>query len=96
MEICRGSARYGHPDQLLAELSWPQVVDWLAFYELSPWGEERDDLRSGVLAALLLAPYAEDSEPPNVTWPYFDTGPRIDVAAGFAALAAHRVRFGYD
>jgi len=95
MEICRGSAKYGHPDHLLADLTWSQVVDWLAMYESSPWGEDRDDLRNGVLAALMLAPYA-DSAPPHVTWPYFDEGPKIDVAAGFAALAAHRARFGYQ
>jgi hypothetical protein len=81
---------------MLAELSWPQVLDWLAFYELDPWGQRREDLRAGMLAALLLAPWSETIEPPNLTWPYFDDdGPGIDPEAGFRMLEDHKRRFGY-
>lgn len=32
-------------------LTSEDVTDWLADYELDPWGEWRDDYRMGVLAA---------------------------------------------
>lgn len=27
--------------------------EWLAYYRLEPWGEERDDLRSGIVASVI-------------------------------------------
>ncbi len=31
--------------------SWDQLKTWLAYYQLEPFGEERDDLRAGIVAA---------------------------------------------
>lgn len=42
---------YSHPDHLLRELSSWQVTEWLAYYGLEPFGEERSDLRAGIVAA---------------------------------------------
>lgn len=32
---------------------WRQFRRWLDFYELEPWGDERADLRSGIVASIL-------------------------------------------
>lgn len=42
-----------HPDHLLAELTWPQMAEWLAFGALEPIGDYRADVRAGVIAATL-------------------------------------------
>jgi hypothetical protein len=38
-------------DGLLGELSSRQLAEWLAFFRLEPWGEERADLRAGIVAS---------------------------------------------
>ena len=40
-------------DALLARLSSRQISEWMAYYTLDPFGEERADLRFGMLMALL-------------------------------------------
>jgi hypothetical protein len=37
--------------QLLAGISSLELSEWAAYYELEPWGEERDDLRAGIVAS---------------------------------------------
>lgn len=39
--------------ELLARTSGQELTEWEAYYRLEPWGEERADLRSGVLASLI-------------------------------------------
>lgn len=45
----------GRPDVdgLLDELSSSQLAEWIAFYQLEPWGEERADLRAGIVASTI-------------------------------------------
>lgn len=33
---------------MLRSISSSEMVEWMAFYRLDPWGEWRDDLRAGV------------------------------------------------
>lgn len=40
-------------DGLLNELSSQQLAEWLAFFQLEPWGEERADLRAGIVASTI-------------------------------------------
>ncbi len=35
---------------MLAEMTSPQFAEWLAYSRLEPWGEERADLRMGIVA----------------------------------------------
>ena len=42
---------FPHPDYLLETLTWKQLLDWLIYYELEPFGEERADYRIGQLTA---------------------------------------------
>jgi hypothetical protein len=36
---------------MLAEMTSPQFAEWMAYSRLEPWGEERDDLRMGIVAS---------------------------------------------
>ena len=40
-------------DALLARLSSRQISEWMAYYALDPFGEERADLRAAMVMALL-------------------------------------------
>lgn len=40
-------------DAMLAEMSAPQLLQWMQVYRTDPWGEERADLRNASLMALL-------------------------------------------
>lgn len=37
----------------LEQISWSQFRYWLAYYELEPFGEERGDLRAGIIASTI-------------------------------------------
>lgn len=45
----------GRPDvaDLCSSLSISQIMGWLAYYALEPWGQERADLRVGVISSML-------------------------------------------
>ena len=36
---------------MLNEMSGEQLSEWLAYARIEPWGEERADLRAGIVAA---------------------------------------------
>jgi hypothetical protein len=38
---------------MMDSMSWDQFMEWAAFYEISPFGEERADLRAGVIASTI-------------------------------------------
>lgn len=38
---------------MLRELTARQYLEWLAFYGIDPWGEQRADLRAGIVAATM-------------------------------------------
>jgi hypothetical protein len=38
---------------LLSQISSRQFADWLAYYSLEPFGEERADLRAGIVASVV-------------------------------------------
>lgn len=62
-------------DAMLRKISSRQLTEWMAFSKLEPFGEERADLRMGILAALIAnvnrdpkkqpAPYEPDDFMPN-------------------------------
>lgn len=37
--------------ELLARISSRELAEWMAYYRIEPWGEERDDLRAGIVAS---------------------------------------------
>lgn len=36
---------------MLAEMTWQQLMEWHAYAEVEPFGEERADLRAGIVAS---------------------------------------------
>jgi hypothetical protein len=44
---------YPHPDFLLQQLDSRQLSDWLAFYAIEPFGDERADLRMAINTSML-------------------------------------------
>ena len=38
---------------MLGEISSTQFAEWMAFSRLEPWGEERADLRTGIVASTI-------------------------------------------
>jgi hypothetical protein len=39
---------------MLEEMSWEQLREWHQFAQLEPFGEERDDLRAGIVASTIV------------------------------------------
>jgi hypothetical protein len=37
--------------ELLERIDALELSEWQAFYNLNPWGQERDDLRAGIIAS---------------------------------------------
>ena len=38
---------------MLSEITSKQFAEWMAYSKLEPWGEERDDLRMGIMASTI-------------------------------------------
>jgi len=38
---------------MLSEITSRQFAEWLAYSRIEPWGEERDDLRMGIVASTI-------------------------------------------
>jgi hypothetical protein len=53
-----------HPDQLLQLLTARQFAEWGEFYALDPFGDQRADLRAGIIAATMSNRWRGKSENP--------------------------------
>lgn len=42
---------YASPARMLAEMRPSELGEWAALWSISPWGQQRDDLRAGVIAS---------------------------------------------
>ncbi len=38
---------------MLSEITSKQFAEWMAYSRLEPWGEDRDDLRMGIMASTM-------------------------------------------
>lgn len=38
---------------MLARMSSREFHEWIAFYEIDPWGDQRADVRAGIIASTL-------------------------------------------
>lgn len=80
--------------ELPARVGYDEWIEWLAWWELEPWGEPRADLRQSVGIAYQLAPYLPAGrELPRLIWPYYDEAEEIDDATMQAAAEAERRRW---
>ncbi len=62
---------YPHPDHLLAELSHRQFEEWVDYYNLEPWGAQRDDARTAQLTWAALQPHSKKKLSPEKFMPRF-------------------------
>jgi hypothetical protein len=44
---------YANVDDMLASITSRQLREWMEFYRLEPFGEERADLRAGIIASTI-------------------------------------------
>jgi hypothetical protein len=50
---------------LQASITSEQFAAWMAYYEVEPWGEDRADLRMGILASATVAPHCRRGQAPK-------------------------------
>ncbi len=46
-------------------MTWREFVEWQEYYEVEPWGEERADLRSGIVASVLANVHRDSKRRPS-------------------------------
>jgi len=39
---------------MLAEMTWAQLREWMAYYEMDPWGGARGDLQAAIVASTVV------------------------------------------
>jgi len=85
--------------EMLQRVGSDELTEWMAFYQLEPFGDFRADYRSGVIASTFAnAHRAQDASPFRVEdfMPFLEketpkVNPKVNVAR-FKAMFAHRVR----
>ncbi len=46
----------------MQEMPEHRFQEWIAQYNISPWGEKRDSLHMGILASAVVAPYCKKGQ----------------------------------
>ena len=54
-----------HPDYLLGAITSRQFAEWQAFYALDPFGDQRADLRAGIVCATMSNRWRGKNENPK-------------------------------
>lgn len=62
--------------RLLDEFDSHELAEWMAYYRLEPWGEERADIRAAIIARTIAATVSK--EPPDLEafLPFRDSEPQ--------------------
>lgn len=63
--------------ELLERIDSRELSEWIAYYELEPWGEERADLRAGIVAATVVNSRPRDKRNPGKTYKPEDFMPKF-------------------
>jgi len=50
---------------LLSRITQRQLMGWMEYYRCEPWGEQRADLRMGILASTVAALYCHKGQTPQ-------------------------------
>ena len=51
--------------ELLHGIESKELAEWQAYYNLEPWGEERADLRAGIVASTIANVFRGKGSPPK-------------------------------
>jgi hypothetical protein len=85
--------------ELLTRMGSDEITEWMAFYQIEPFGDMRADVRSGVIASTFAnANRAKNSKPftPEDFMPFVDRSPLKDESkvnvARFKAMFSNRVK----
>lgn len=85
-------------DGLLAELSSQQLAEWIAYFQLEPWGEERADLRAGIVASTIAnvnrSAKQRKAFEPKEFMPRFDAEPEAPETSALRLMAQMRAALG--
>lgn len=79
--------------QLLHQMDSRELTEWMAYYSIEPWGEERGDLRAGIISATVAnrgRGKGEKAHKPEDFMPFRDV---TETAAAGPDPAALRNRF---
>lgn len=49
---------------MLAQITWPQFLEWLAYDQLEPFGEEREDMRNAHIVQTLINLHRSKNQEP--------------------------------
>ena len=50
---------------MLEEMPCRVFDEWVAYYTVAPWGEERDSLHAGIIASAAVAPHCKKGQQPK-------------------------------
>lgn len=75
-------------DVMLREMTAAQLMDWFAYYAVEPWGEERADLRIGILSAMVANAFGAKAKPEDFLLADRMPKPKQDVKADMERMAA--------
>lgn len=50
---------------MLTQMTWEQFSGWMRYYQEEPFGEERADLRSGIVASVIANVNRDDKKKPK-------------------------------
>ncbi|MEM6560043.1 MAG: hypothetical protein AAF656_00450 [Planctomycetota bacterium] len=78
--------------ELLARTDSRELAEWMAYFDLDPWGEQRADLRAGTIAATVAnAHHPRGRFKPSDFMPKFDREPPKAQTPGDLKLMALRI-----
>lgn len=78
----------------MSRIAWDDFCDWLALWELAPWGDQRADARQEVMILATLAPWLKNQQKwPDTRYPYWESETiriELDVEASLEWYDRHK------
>lgn len=78
-------------EEMLDRMTWAEYLEWGEYYGLEPWGEERSDLRSGIVASVIANTSRDPKRQPKPFEPV-DFMPYYEKPQPSPEQLAHKIR----
>jgi hypothetical protein len=78
-------------EEMLDRMTWREYLEWGEYYGLEPWGEERGDLRSGIVASVIANVNRDAKKQPKAFEPV-DFMPYYEKPKPTPEQLAHKIR----